>query len=134
MELDIYREANSINFAESDAENYKIIFGKAVKKLRLLMRFSVAEVSGFSGLTKNMVTKFENGSSSSEAFYDFSPKLIRFYRKSIDGFFDSKDPYFAWLFVDDLNYPYNIRKNIDKFVAFLNEKPEWTCPIKIRKK
>lgn len=134
MELDIYKEANSINFAASDAQNYKIIFGKAVKKLRLLMRFSVEEVSEFSGLTKNMITKLESGSNNSGTFYDFSPKLIRFYRESIDGFFDSKDPYFAWLFIDDLNYPYNIRKNIDKFVAFLNEKTEWTCPIKIRKK
>ena len=134
MELDIYREANSINFAESDAENYKIIFGKTVKKLRLLMRFSVEEVSEFSGLTKTMLTRLENGSTNHGTFYDFSPRLIQFYRKNIDGFFDSKDPYFAWLFIDNLNYPHNIMNNIDKFVAFLNEKPEWTCHIKIRKK
>jgi transcriptional regulator with XRE-family HTH domain len=122
MELDIYREANSIEVTESDLANYKIIFGKAVKKLRLLMRFSVEEVSEFSGLTKNMVTKLENGTSSSEAFYNFAMQLLGFYRENVYKIFSEGELYLDWLFIDGNLYKPKILKNYDRFLKFLDTK------------
>ena len=127
MELDIYREANSIEVTESDLENYKIIFGKAVKKLRLLMRFSVEEVSEFSGLTKNMVTKLENGTSSPQAFYDFAMQLLDFYRENIYKIFSEGELYLDWLFIDGNLYKGKILKNYDRFLKFLDTKVIF-CP------
>lgn len=114
-DVKVFDAANSIKLLPED-QDFRVIFGKAIHKLRLMLGFSkeyVAEVFGFS---LNLMTKFESGTESKETFYDCVDKILRFYRHCVRNFLVADPEYFAWLF--------DIFFFVEQEIAFFREKFE----------
>lgn len=122
MEFELFGGANAIVPEENDSDDYRIIFSKCLKKLRLGLGISLKELSENCYLSKNLLTKFETGTVSDESFYANVMPLIRLLRRITSELFGADCPAFEWLYITDDVTPFTILCNKNIFDKFLNAK------------
>lgn len=113
--VNVFDAANSIKLLPED-QDFRIIFGKSIHKLRLMLGFSKEYVANILGFHIKLMSKFESGTESKETFYDCIDKILRFYRHCVRNFLVTDPEYFAWLF--DISF------FVEQEIAFFREKFE----------
>ena len=112
--------ANSIKILDDD--DYKVIFGKCIKKLRLLFGISQEDVSYYTDISLPVCKRFETGTVSDITFYEQCEFILQFFRAAIDEFFGEHvsdfGDIFDWMYVDEIYNPWNIAKNRHLFQKF----------------
>lgn len=114
-----FEAANSIKLLPED-QDFRIIFGKAIHKLRLMLGFSKEYVAEIFCFSLNLMTKFESGTESAETFYECSNKILSFFRQCVDSFLVVDTGYFEWLFEISPFFKLEIEAKREKFEKFLN--------------
>ena len=125
MEYEFYRTANSIEILDSD-DDYRVIFGKCMKKLRLLMGLTIDDVSNYVEIPSKTITRFENGTVCDTTFYDNVNWILRFFISCKDEFFKSSienfNGIFDWMYLKEVYKPWVVTGNKELFERFTRRK------------
>lgn len=125
MEYEFHKDANSIEILDSD-DDYRVIFGKCMKKLRLLMGLSINDVANYVEIPSKTITRFENGTVSDTSFYENVDWILEFFISCKDAFFGSSiekfDGIFDWMYLKEVYKPWVVTRNKELFERFTSRK------------